>query len=114
MSSFGKELIMNKNITVNDGLFIGAKNKTSRTTFEMLGADIAINIDGSQSGDPGIVNLNMAAKENKMKVRFEGLPIVETTNVPPIEDITNVNGLYVFKANSADKFGTVCMKLAQP
>ena len=112
MSSFGNEFVLDKNITVNNGVFIGAKDKTTRTTFQMIGADINMNIDGSQSGDPGIVNLNMAAKANNMKVRFDGLPIVETTNVPPDEDITPINGLYVFKANPADKFGTVFMKLA--
>ena len=112
MSSFGKELIMNKNLTVGNNVTIGKQGKTSRTTFEMLGADINMNIDASQSGDPGDCTLNMGAKANKMKVRFQGLPIVETTNVPPIEDITQVNGLYVFKANPTDKFGTVFMKLA--
>jgi len=113
MSSFGKELIMNKNLTVGNNVTIGKQGKTSRTTFEMLGADINMNIDASQSGDPGDCTLNMGAKQNKMKVRFEGLPIVTgATNTPPSDDVVPVNGLYGYRTVGGAAPAQIFMKMA--
>jgi len=112
MSSFGNDFVLDKNIKVNNGVFIGAKDKTTRTTFQMVGADINMDIDASQSGDPGVCFLNMGAKENEMKVRLEGLPIVTgASNTPPNDLIVPVNGLYGYRSAGGNAPAQIFMKM---
>ena len=59
----------------------------------------------------GIVNFNMSSNPNKMKIQFDGLPIIVGANVPPKSNITSQYGLYVYKQNQNDDFGQVFMKL---
>jgi len=113
MSSFGNDFVLDENIKVNNGVFIGAKDKTTITTLQMVGANIIMDIDGSQSGDPGDVYLNMAALTDKCKVRMAGLPVVTgAANTPPGNDVVPVNGLYGYRSAGGSAPAQIFMKMA--
>ena len=112
MSSFGNDFVLDKNIKVNNGVFIGAVDKTTVTTLQMVGANIIMDIDGSQSGEPGIAYLNMAALTDKCKVRMAGLPVVTgASNTPPNDLIVPVNGLYGYRSAGGNAPAQIFMKM---